>query len=87
MYFSFISLCEDKDTVEKYGIIACRNGNVYKYRVLGEFDQSFVDMQLDRLNAIIYNKNKLGDTFQTKIEETLESLKQNNIEMEVFLWG
>lgn len=72
---------------QKYGIIACHNGNVYKYRVLGEFDQSFVDMQLDRLNAIIYNKNKLGDTFQTKIEETLESLKQNNIEMEVFLWG
>ena len=72
---------------QKYGIIACHNGNVYKYRVIGEFDQSFVDMQLDRLNAIIYNKNKLGDTFQTKIEETLESLKQNNIEMEVFLWG
>ncbi len=68
----------------KYGVVACHNGNVFKYRVLGNYDEDFADMTLDRLNAVIYNKDV--DNYQEKLASVLESLKENNIEMEVFLW-
>ena len=70
---------------QKYGIVACHNGNLFKYRVLGEFDQSFINMLLDRLNVIIYNKTKLGSGFQSRLDDVLKSLKENNVDMEVFL--
>lgn len=71
---------------QKYGIVVCHNGNVFKYRVLGKFDQAFIDIHLDKLNAIIYNKNMLGSEFQSRLDDILKTLKENNVEMEVFLW-
>ena len=68
----------------KYGVIACHNGNVFKYRVLGEYDNQAVDLTLDRLNNVIYNKDI--DNREEKINNTLQYLLMNNIEMEVFLW-
>ena len=68
----------------KYGVIACHNGNVFKYRVLGEYDNQAVDLTLDRLNNVIYNEDI--DNREEKINNTLQYLLMNNIEMEVFLW-
>ena len=67
---------------QKYGIIACHNGNVYKYRVLGEYNDEEVDFLLDRLNRAIYNDNRTNE----KILSVINELKENNVEMEVFLW-
>ncbi len=66
----------------KYGIIACHNGNIFKYRVLGGYNQNEVNFILDKLNRELYN-NKKDDM---KINDILGELKINNIEMEVFLW-
>jgi len=67
---------------QKYGIVVCHNGNVYKYRVLGNYDESEVDFLLDRLNAAIYNDNRQAQN----ISVLLENLRECNIEMDVFLW-
>ena len=75
-----------KDGKYQYGIIACHNGNIYKYTVLGDYDPDYINIGLDRANALIYNKNKLGDDYERKIQETLDDLKLHNLELEVFLW-
>lgn len=38
----------------KYGIIACHNGNIYKYEILGEYNKDIVDSLLDTVNKLIY---------------------------------
>ena len=68
---------------QKYGIVACHNGNVYKYHVLGEFDYDEVNFLLDRLNREIYNDNRQ----QHRITMVIDELKKHNVDMEVFLWG
>lgn len=68
----------------KYGIIACHNGNIYKYRVTGEYDDIKVNFALDRLNRAIYNKGAID--FEKNIDKALDELRKNNIDMEVFLW-
>lgn len=68
----------------KYGLIACHNGTIFKYKVLGEYDEQTVDLTLDRLHNIIYNGNT--NNKEKKILDVLRYLSMNNIEMEVFLW-
>lgn len=68
---------------QKYGVIACHNGNVYKYQVSGEFDYNEVNFLLDRLNREIYNNNRQ----QHRISMVIDELKKHNVDMEVFLWG
>lgn len=67
---------------QKYGIVVCHNGNVYKYRVLGEIDRDEVDFLLDSLNREIYNTNRQPQ----KITYIIDELKKYNVDMEVFLW-
>lgn len=67
--------------IYKYGVIACHNGNAFRYSVIGELDKSdenlsYIDMLLDKTNRIIYNKDKLGDEFTTKLDSALEQLEQ-----------
>lgn len=40
----------------------------------------------DRLNRIIYNRDKLGEQFEIKLSQVLNELRNCNVEMEVFLW-
>ena len=68
---------------QKYGVIACHNGNVYKYRVLGKYDNNEVNYLLDILNRDIYNDNRK----QYRITRVIDELKKHNVDMEVFLWG
>ena len=70
----------------KYGVIACHNGNLYKYKINGEYNEFSADMLLDRVNSIIYNRNTLGSEFDFKLQKALSELKENNIVLEVFLW-
>lgn len=75
----------------KYGIIACHNGNIYKYSFIGEFDTSienlsYVNMLLDNVNKIVYNKEKLADRFATELNNALDQLKDKKVMLEVFLW-
>lgn len=76
----------------KYGVIACHNGSLYRYSFLGKFDTSeanlsYVDMLLDNVNRIVYNKEKLADSFETKLADALNQLKGKNLNLEVFLWN
>ncbi len=58
------------------------NGNIYKYKVLGEYDLFRVDFLLDKLHTKIYNEN-IGEN---SIYKMLDVFRRENIEMEVFLW-
>ncbi|MBR1824216.1 MAG: hypothetical protein IJ779_08295 [Ruminococcus sp.] len=76
----------------KYGVIACHNGSLYRYSFLGEFDTSeanlsYVDMLLDNVNRIVYNKGDLADSFETKLADALDQLKEKNLKLEVLLWN
>lgn len=64
----------------KYGIIACHNGYVMRYRVLGDFNEVIVDQLLDKANKYLYNDNGSGD----RLEAILDLLKAENVELEVF---
>lgn len=70
----------------KYGIIACHNGNIYKYTILGDLNEIIVDSLLDRTNKLIYNKDKLGSKFESDLSNLLQELRNNNLELEVMLW-
>ncbi len=69
----------------KYGIIACHNGNIYKYRVLGDFNEIIVDSLLEKINLLIYNRNKIAD-FNTQLNEYINLLHKENVDLEVILW-
>lgn len=69
----------------KYGIIACHNGNIYKYNVLGEFNELIVDHLLDSVNKLIYNKDKIKE-YDKLLSRVLKQLEENNIYLEVLLW-
>lgn len=70
----------------KYGIIACHNGDVYKYNVLGKYNEIVVDSLLDTVNKLVYNRDTLKD-YDKLLSHTLEQLRENNIVLEVFLWA
>ena len=65
----------------KYGIVVCHNGNLYRYKINGKYDEYEVDFLLDKLNERIYNKT----SSDTGIADVIKELRMNNIEMEVFL--
>lgn len=69
----------------KYGIIACHNGNLYKYKILGEYNKDIVDSLLDTVNKLIYNREKVKE-YDKLLARTLEQLRENNIYLEVILW-
>lgn len=70
----------------KYGLVVCHNGTIYKYKVNGEFNPDLIDVILDNINKIIYNKDNLDAQFKTKLSRALKVLQDYNIEMEVFFW-
>lgn len=69
----------------KYGVIACHNGNIFKYTILGDFNDFIVESLLDSLNKLIYNKDSIKN-YDEIFLRTLEQLKENNVKLEVFLW-
>ena len=64
----------------KYGLIACHNGYVMRYRALGEFNEVSVDQLLDKANKYLYN----GSESTVRLEAILDLLKVENVELEVF---
>ncbi len=63
-----------------------------RYSFLGEFDTSeanlsYVDMLLDNVNRIVYNKSDLAESFENKLADVLNQLKEKNLKLEVFLWN
>lgn len=69
----------------KYGVIACHNGDIYKYTVLGEYNEIIVDSLLDTVNKLVYNRDTIKD-YDKLLTRTLTQLKENNVVLEVFLW-
>lgn len=76
----------DRET--KYGIIACHDGTVMKYQIIGKTDPYLVNITLDTLYNLMHNKNgneKLTEEQRTqKIEETYERLKDLGFFLEVY---
>lgn len=62
----------------KYGVVACHNGTVMKYEVLGEYNEVIVDILLDNANKNLYNGN------EEELAKTIELLKAENILLGVF---
>ena len=88
---SIQDICLCYDNQYKYGIIACHNGNAFRYSIVGELDKSdenlsFIDMLLDLTNKIIYNKDELGKEYPSKLDSVLKQLEHKKIKLEVFLW-
>lgn len=69
----------------KYGVIACHNGDIYKYIVSGEYNEIIVDALLDTVNELVYNRDTIKD-YDKLLIRTLTQLKENNVVLEVFLW-
>ena len=74
-----------RDRKYKYGIIACHDGKLFKYSVIDEYDENFVDSALDNINSILYNKDNLGEKFPDRLKNALGSLRRLGIDMEVVL--
>ena len=68
----------------KYGIVVCHNGNIYKYTILGDFNEIIVDSLLEKINNLVYNKNKLND-FNTQLNKYINLLYKENVNLEVIL--
>jgi proteasome lid subunit RPN8/RPN11 len=62
----------------KYGVVACHNGTVMKYEVLGEYNEVIVGILLDKANKNLYNGS------EEELTKTLEMLKAENILLGVF---
>ena len=82
-------LCNDNKY--KYGVIACHNGNAFRYSVIGELNKSedsldYIDMLLDKTQNVLYNKSKLGEQYIPKLQEATKQLRECNIKLEVFIW-
>ncbi len=69
----------------KYGIIACHNGSIYKYQILGEYNEIIVNSLLDKVNVLIYNKDKIVG-YKEKLSNTLQQLKDCKVELELLIW-
>ena len=71
----------------KYGVIACHNGDAFRYSVKGDFDKNYTDMLLDKVQMILYNKDKLSvERYEEKLADALKELSGQNIKLEVFTW-
>ena len=62
----------------KYGLIACHDGTLMRYTVLGEVNQIIVASLLDAAQNSIYNYDSKG------LAEILNQLKEENVVLEVF---
>ena len=62
----------------KYGVVACHNGTVMKYEVLGEYNEVIVGILLDNANKNLYNGN------EEELAKTIDLLKAENILLGVF---
>ena len=60
-------------------------GDIYKYTVLGEYNEIIVDSLLDTVNKLVYNRDTIKD-YDKLLTRTLTQLKENNVVLEVFLW-
>lgn len=71
----------------KYGIIACHNGNLFKYSVIDDAHLGMADMLFEILNKVLYNNDvKLSDEKRyMRINEIIEQLYKVGIEFEVIL--
>ena len=70
----------------KYGLIACHNGNIFKYQVTGEFNPIIINSLLDKLQRIIYNSGNKQAIDRIELNNTLQQLKNEKVEMRVLLW-
>lgn len=55
---SFPDIMAAKQRGYKYDIVACHNGDIYKYSIVGELNFHEVRMQLDNLQRVEYDKEK-----------------------------
>ena len=65
----------------RYGLISCHNGNVIKYTVKGEYDPLMVNIQLDKVENILYNAD---GTDYVLLEKAITELESQNVVLEVF---
>lgn len=70
--------CEKREY--KYGIAACHDGTLYKYKTVGELNEPMLESALDLLSEMKYYK---GKDYDNKYEKILAIFKDGGIEMEV----
>lgn len=63
----------------KYGVIACHNGNIFKYSIIGEIDAGLANTELDYIHHILYNEN----IDRLKLNEKLKKLEKYGVKLEV----
>jgi len=64
----------------KYGLVACHNGKIFKYQVIGtDVDLDAVDFYLDSLNDLIYAEN----VDLVEIEDRINLIAQYGVKIEV----
>lgn len=72
----------------KYGVIACHDGTVMKYQIIGKTDPYLVNITLDTLYNLMHNtegNDKLSEEQrERKIEETYERLRDFGFLLEVY---
>lgn len=62
----------------KYGLIACHDGKLMRYKVTGEPNRIIIESLLDMAQNSIYN----GDSVE--LADILAQLKEENVVLEVF---
>ena len=71
-----------KERGYKYGLIACHNGNVFKYTTKENINCIMADAALERINNMLYNKNTVTN-FEKEIKKAFENLKDAGVELEM----
>lgn len=71
-----------KERGYKYGLIACHNGNVFKYTTKENINCIMADAALERINNMLYNKNTVTN-FEEEMKKAFENLKDAGVELEM----
>ena len=71
-----------KERGYKYGLIACHNGNIFKYTTEENINCIIADAALERINNMLYNKNTIMD-FDKEMKKAFGNLKDAGVELEM----
>ena len=68
----------------KFGIVACHNGDLYKYTIQGNVNNVNANIELDAIKTIMYNKENMSpEDFESRLDGSLSRLLEAGVKLEI----